>query len=171
MLILVYNLKCMAKKVFESLVEVTNKDSGETTEVRKSVTVSTQGGDKFFMTFIESLSSFYRVSNITDAKLLAKMCSLVEYNSYRVLIPKAVRKEITDELEISPQTMTNSLKRLKDVNLVTGEDGSFEINPNLFWKGSTKERDKILRDKGMDIKIKFMIEDNEPIIKASSKFN
>lgn len=162
----------MAKKIFTSSVEQINKDTGEMVEVNKSVTVSTGGGDKFFMTFIESMSSLYKISCLTDVKLLAKMCCLVDYNGYRVLIPKGVRKEVMEELGINTQTMSNSLKRLKEVGLITGDDGCYEINPNIFWKGSTKERDKILKNDGLEISIKFKCEEKLfGKLKPSKEFN
>lgn len=160
----------MAKKIFNSITTETNKETGESTEIEKSVSVSTGGGDKFFMTFIENLSSFYNISCLTDVKVLASLCSMVEYNSYQVFMPRARRREIMDSLSINTQTMTNSLTRLKTVGLISGSDGMYEINPNVFWKGSTKERDKILRDKGIEIKIKFRIEDSVPAIQPNRDF-
>lgn len=167
-----YNLKCMAKKVFSSNKTLTNKETGEVFEEEKSVTVTTGGGDKFYMTFIENLSSLYNISCITDVKVLSKMCSMAEYNTYRMLMPKAVRKEIMDELDINTQTMSNSLSRLKAINMISGEDGMYEINPTVFWKGSTKERDRLLKTKGIEIKIKFKIDDTpKSIMKPSNKFD
>lgn len=162
----------MAKKIFGSITTVTNKETGESFEEEKTVTVRTEGGDKFYMTFIENLSSLYNIGCVTDVKVLSKMCSMAEYNTYRMLMPKAVRKEIMDELGINTQTMSNALSRLKSVNMISGEDGMYEINPTIFWKGSTKERDRLLKTKGIEIKIKFKIEDEpKSAMKPSDKFN
>ena len=159
----------MAKKVFESLEVSTNIDTGETTENRKSVTVTTGDGDKFFMTFIESMSSFYKISCVTDVKVLARMCCLVEYNTYVVMMPTGRRKEIMDYLKINTQTMTNSLNRLKSIGMISGDNGMYEINPNIFWKGSTKERNRILKKEGLEIKIKFKI-GVSPVLKPNEQF-
>ena len=160
----------MAKKIFSSIITETNKDTGDVTETEKSVTVSSGSGDKFFMTFIENLSSFYNISCLTDVKVLAKMCSMVEYNTYQVFLPSARRKEIMTSLGINTQTMTNALTRLKAVSMISGADGMYEINPNVFWKGSTKERDKLLRTKGIEIKIKFKSEDESSAIQPNKEF-
>lgn len=165
-----YNLECMAKKVFSSIHTETNKETGDVTEVEKSVTVSTGGGDKFFMTFIENLSSFYNISCLTDVKVLAKMCSMVEYNTYQVFMPTARRKDIMVSLSINTQTMTNALTRLKGVGMISGSDGMYEINPNVFWKGSTKERDRLLKTKGIEIKIKFKLEDTVSAVQPNNNF-
>ena len=145
----------MAKKVFESTTLSTNQTTGEVSEDKKSVTVTTPIGDKFFMTFIENMSSFYNISCITDVKVLAKLCTMVGYNTYEVLLPKGRRKDIMDELSINTQTMSNSINRLKGIGMLSGADGSYEINPKVFWKGNTKERDKLLKTKGIEITIKF----------------
>lgn len=170
LLILVYNLKCM-KKVFNSITTETNKDTGEITETEKSVTVSTSSGDKFFMTFLENMSSFYNINCVTDVKVLAKMCSMAEYNTYHMFMPPARRKEIMQELKINTQTMSNALTRLKGIGMVSGSDGMYEINPIVFWKGSTKERDRLLKTKGIEIKIKFKIEDEISSLKPSKQFS
>lgn len=169
LLILVYNLECM-KKVFNSLTTETNKDTGEVTEIEKSVTVTTGGGDKFFMTFLENMSSFYNISCVTDVKVLAKMCSMAEYNTYQMFMPKARRKEIMDEIGINTQTMSNALSRLRGIGMISGSDGMYEINPVVFWKGSTKERERLLKTKGIEIKIKFKIEDEVSALQPSKQF-
>lgn len=164
----------MAKKVFESTTLSTNQTTGEVTEDKKSVTVTTGTGDKFFMTFIENMSSFYNITCITDVKVLAKLCTMVGYNTYEVLLPKAKRKEIMDELGINTQTMSNSINRLKGTGLLNGADGSYEINPEVFWKGSTKERDKLLKTKGIEITIKFKAakedDENNPMKTGNKNF-
>lgn len=165
----VYNLKCMAKKIFNSITTSVNKTTGDIVEDEKSVTVTTASGDKFFMTFIENMSSFYNISCVTDVKVLAKMCELVEYNTYSIILSPKRRKAIIDDLGINTQTMSNSLNRLKGITLISGDNGEYEINPNIFWKGSTKEREKLLKTKGLEIKIQFRIEDKPSAINSFNK--
>ena len=62
---------------------------------------------------------------------------------------------MAEEINVSPNTITNNLKVLKDNNLISGEKGEFLINPQVFWKGELKEREKLLKDN--DVQIIFKI--------------
>jgi predicted transcriptional regulator len=57
------------------------------------------------------------------------MCNNAEFNSGRVLMPAEIRAQITKELDMSANGITNNLKALKDLNLISGEKGVFTINP------------------------------------------
>jgi len=167
--IFVYKTECMGNKRFAIIEERVNQTTGEFVTSRKSVSVETDS-DKFFMTFISEMSSFYKINCLTDVKVLAALCSNAQFNSYTVLLPPSVRKTIMADCGINTQTMSNSMKRLKDLGLVSGADGEYHINPNIFWKGSTNERKKLLADKGLEINIKFTSKSvEEEIIKSENK--
>ena len=52
-------------------------------------------------------------------------------------------------------SLSNHLKKLKDLKLIDGDRGDFIINPQIFWKGDTVTRNKLLADN--EIKIMFKI--------------
>lgn len=83
------------------------------------------------------------------------MCNHAEFNTGRVLLPADVRVQISKDLDMSTGSITNNLKALKDLNLISGEKGVFTINPQIFWKGDEKARKAFMCEQ--EIKIKFSI--------------
>lgn len=87
--------------------------------------------------------------------LFTWMCNHVQTNTNKVLMPPAIRIQISEELNMSSGSITNNLKALKDLNLISGEKGVFTINPQIFWKGDEKARKAFMCEQ--EIKIKFSI--------------
>lgn len=83
------------------------------------------------------------------------LCNHVKFNTNKVLIPAGIRKQISNDLDMSTGSITNNLKALKDLNLISGEKGVFTINPQIFWKGDEKARKAFMCEQ--EIKIKFSI--------------
>lgn len=108
----------------------------------------------FYMTFIKALSAYYKIAN-NAIKVLTWLCEHAEFNTGKVSLTTAKRKEMTDMLGITNNTITNNLKILKVNNLISGENGEFIINPEIFWKGDTTVRDKMIKDE--TFKITFSI--------------
>jgi hypothetical protein len=100
--------------------------------------------ENFFMTYIDAVSSLWNLRSINDRNVLDLLCSFANYNNGIVSLSTKKRKDIIDKLKISQQTLTNSLANLKNLNIITGNNGEFIINPNLFWKGNDEERLKLL---------------------------
>lgn len=140
----------MGKKVLQSVqqTEHTDRGTGEitVTETTKKFSIATSA-ETFYMTFIGAMQGIFAIENLTDVKVLAKMCERAEYNTGKVLMTSNIRKEIMDQLKITPQTMSNSCARLKKLELITGERGTYEINAQVFWKGDTNHRSAILKNK------------------------
>lgn len=88
-------------------------------------------------------------------QLFRWMCTNAKRNTNKVLIPTAIRVQISNDLEMSTGSITNNLKALKDLNLISGEKGVFTINPQIFWKGDEKARKAFMCEQ--EIKIKFSI--------------
>jgi hypothetical protein len=144
----------MAFKRVKNTEHTVNTDTGEVITVQKEYTIGTTT-EAFFLVFLASLQSLYELKSATDIKLLAYLCSTCQFNTNIVHLPKAVRKEICTRLDITNQTLSNSLGALKKLGLLSGDGGSFTINPDVMWKGSIKERDKWMKGEGLDMVIKF----------------
>ncbi len=138
----------------ETQVEYLDSETGElkimTTSKTYSIPVT---NDSFYMTFFENMSGFFKIKSAIELKLIIKICTLAEYNTGKCNITSYLRKDICDELEITNQQFTNNIKSLKNKNLITGERGTYMINPLIFWKGSTKERDNLIKDSILNLKI------------------
>lgn len=136
--------------------EVVNPDTGEIVTIESSKTFTTKiTEDKFYMTFIDYMSPIFGIKPEAAKSLLAWMCSHAEYNTGKVSLSAADRKQICTDLQISNNSITNYLRSLKDLKLIDGERGTFTINPSVFWKGELAARRKLLEDK--DIRITFSI--------------
>lgn len=138
--------------------EIVDPETGEITTLEVSKTFTTKvSQDSFYMTFIKFISPFYNLKSETSQKLLVWMCEHAEFNTGRVLLPTDIRKQITEELKLSNNAITNNLKKLKEFKLITGSNGVFIINPQIFWKGDLKVRETLL--KSNNIRLDFGIEE------------
>lgn len=107
------------------------------------------------MTFIDHIGPLYQLKSDALKNLLNWLNSRAEFNTGKVLLPSGLRKECCEELNISSNTLTNYLKKLKDHRLISGADGIYLINPEIFWKGDTKSRAELMSKE--EIKITFEI--------------
>lgn len=145
----------MGKKKLRQSKEVTTLDpkTGEyvpmTTE--KVFTEVIEDSDKFFMTYIDFISPWFNLKPETAKNVLMWMLQNAQFDTGDVYLPTTRRKEICEALKIQPQTLTNCLSSLKKSRLISGEQGVFKINPQIFWKGSKSERDKMLKNKQVRI--------------------
>lgn len=128
-----------------TVVNQINPETGEQEQIATKKTWSSSfKKDKFYMTFIEFVSPWYELKSDTAKNLLAKMCELAEYNTGVVRLTTAVRKEVCNDLHISPNTLTNNLSLLKSKKLIQGDKGDYIINAQIFWKGDAESREKLL---------------------------
>lgn len=111
--------------------------------------------DKFYMTFIDYMNLIFKVKPEAAKSLLAWVRQHAEYNTGKISISAADRKNICKELNISNNCITNYLRSLKTLNLINGEKGTFMINPEVFWKGELAARKNLLKDN--EIQITFSI--------------
>lgn len=147
----------MAKNFNQVVVkEYVDKDTGEilSYESEKTFTQKIEK-DKFYITYIDFIAPFFKLKSAKAKDLLIWMCNNAEFNSGRVLMPTEIRDQISKELDMSSNGITNNLKALKDLNLISGERGVFTINPQVFWKGDEKARKAFMNEQ--EIKIKFSI--------------
>lgn len=138
--------------------EVINPETGEIVTIETSKTFTTKiTEDQFYMTFVNFLSPIYDLKPERAKDLLIWMLQHAEFNTGIVNLPTATRKVIVEELQMSNNSITNYLKVLKDKKLISGENGVFTINPQIFWKGELAARKQLLKNK--NIQIVFGIEE------------
>lgn len=136
--------------------EYVDKDTGEILSYESEKTFTQKiDKDKFYITYIDFIAPFFQLKSAKAKDLLIWMCNNAEFNTGRVLMPTEVRDKVSKELDISPNGITNNLKALKDLNLISGQKGTFTINPKIFWKGDEKARKAFMNEK--EIQIKFSI--------------
>lgn len=148
----------------KNVVSTTKIDysTGEITEdiQVKNFTVQTTT-DKFYMTFIDFAAPLFDLKQGLDKALIAKLCCMAEFNTGIVKLTTQDRSDICKFLGISKQQLTNSLGRIKKLNLLSGSNGNFLINPKIFWKGDMKSRSEALKDNQIKMVFNFTAEKNE----------
>lgn len=145
----------MAKKLTVHNEEKVDQQTGEVTTIRKTVSITTRNSDEFFMMFVKFISGVFELKSANDIKILIKFCQLAEFNTGAVMIPAGRRKEILTELKMNTSHFSNSINRLKQVGLITGASGSYQLNPIVSWKGDIKTRDTLIHNKGLNFNINF----------------
>jgi DNA-binding MarR family transcriptional regulator len=144
----------MAKRL-RHVEEKHDVQTGELLTISKTFSVKAAKSEEFFFTFLSALNAMSDLSSASDIKILAIFCSIAEYNTGKVVLSKDKRSEIAKKLKVTLQAITNSISRLKKAGLICGNRGVYEINPQYFWKGTTNEREKLLKSEGLNIVIKF----------------
>lgn len=143
----------------QNITKKINTSNGE-----EEVTYSKQytvkiDSDKFYMVFIESIARLFQVKSATDRAILDYMMTVSDFNTNKVRLVADDRKLLADSLGISLQAVSNSISNLRKLKVISGEKGLYFVNPDLMWKGSSEARNQLLRDKGLELKILFQLED------------
>lgn len=134
-----------------------DKDTGElvTTVNSKSVTVSVKQ-DHFYMVYFEQLSSFYKLTSLKEVFILAKLCSMAQWNTGEVIISATTREEIMTEIGIDKAYLSRCITSLCSKELISRiNTNHYLINPNCFWKGSSSSRNDLMRTKKLKLSIEF----------------
>lgn len=111
--------------------------------------------DNFYFTFIDFVAPLFRLRSDSAKTLLVWLCTNAEFNTGVVRLTADDRRQLCETLNMSNNAITNCLKKLKDLNLISGQDGKFTINPQIFWKGEMSVRDRLLQSE--DIQIIFKL--------------
>ena len=143
----------MAK--LQHIEEDINTSTGEVKTIRRTFSVKSKNTEEFFLTFLSGLNAICELTRPSDIKILAQLCVRAQFNTGKVNLTSQDRKDIVEKLKISPQSFSNSINRLKVGGLLSGDRGSYEINPQHFWKGTTDERRNLLTKKSADILLKY----------------
>lgn len=139
--------------------EHVNETTGEVLTTKKTVTFASKSSDEFFMIFVKFIGGFFDLKSTLDMKLLIKFCQIADFNTGVVLLPAGLRKELLLDLDVKNSHLSNSIARLKEAGLISGEQGKYELNPIVAWKGDIKTRDELIRTKGLEFKMKFTSEE------------
>lgn len=142
---------------------VREEKDGSTTTTSKSFAVKAKNSEDFFFTFISFMKPSLKIKSMRDVYVLTKLCMSMEFDSSKVFMPSDRRKSICDELKMKPTHFSNSLASLKDLGILSGGGGVFELNPIFFWKGRTDVRDKMLKEEGLEVKIRFGVKENDEV--------
>ena len=68
-----------------------------------------------------------------------------EVNTGRVVVQSFAQKEAMKELGINTATYYNSLRQLKNLDIIRGTNAIYYVNPNCAWKGTADKRTRFLK--------------------------
>jgi hypothetical protein len=150
----------MAKRITQTIQrEVVDVTTGELVKVDTQKTFTEKiSPDNFYMTFIGYMSPLFNLHSDVARSILDWMCMRAEYNSGVVDLSTSKRQKMCSDLSITSNQVTNNLKKLKELGLITGEKGEFTINPEIFWKGDTKTRQQVLEGKSLKVSFELVEE-------------
>ena len=160
----------MAKhKIFEKRTEVVDPETGEVTGsiTTEKKYVYNLDPDKFYMTFIDFAAPIYKLNSDSAKNVLQWMCCNAEFNTGTVYLTPARLEEMSKYLDIPKQSIYNNIVKLKKLGLVSGERGTFLINPEIFWKGDMQARRQLLEASGNTLSVIFSIAPNENFDKVN----
>ena len=150
----------MAKRITQTIQrEIVDVTTGELVKVDTQKTFTEKiSPDNFYMTFIGYMSPLFNLHSDVARSILDWMCMRAEYNSGIVDLSTSKRQKMCSDLSITSNQVTNNLKKLKELGLITGEKGEFTINPEIFWKGDTKTRQQVLEGKSLKVSFELVEE-------------
>lgn len=148
----------MAKRITQTIQrEIVDVTTGELVKVDTQKTFTEKiSPDNFYMTFIGYMSPLFNLHSDVARSILDWMCMRAEYNSGVVDLSTSKRQKMCSDLSITSNQVTNNLKKLKELGLITGEKGEFTINPEIFWKGDTKTRQQVLEGKSLKVSFELV---------------
>lgn len=148
----------MAKRITQTIQrEIIDVNTGESVKVDTQKTFTEKiNPEHFYMTFIDYIAPLYQLHSEVARRMLDWMCEHAEYNTGIVDLSTSKRQQMCSELNLANNQVTNNLKKLKDLNLITGDKGSFTVNPEIFWKGDAQTRKDILNNKSLQVSFEII---------------
>lgn len=144
--------------IYNQTIETQYVDT-ETGEVKsietQKVFTSKIKPDEFYMTFVDYIGPLYKITNGATKNLLIWLCQHANYNTGTVNLSASIRKQMCIDLNTTNSTISHGIKVLKDSKLLDGEGGTFQINPQIFWKGELSKRKELLDNN--EIRVSFSI--------------
>lgn len=146
----------MLEKINTSQVTTVDVETGEvishTVQEEKQIisTRKVKNQEEFIMVYLQDLSSFLRIDNATQIKLLALIWRDIAYtnpqsNGNVMAILKDDKERWSKEINCSVRTIDNCLATLVKKKLLLSESrGKYKLNPLYYFKGSNTDRRRIL---------------------------
>ncbi len=155
----------MAKKnyVQSEFKDYTDKSTGEvkSIETKKLVNIKIGRDETFWITYCKHIAPIYELTYADDIKIMVKFCEIAEYESGIVHLTAGRRKEMVEQLGMQPSNVSKSLKRLKEKNLIIGDNGEYRVSHLIFWKGDRSKRLDLLRNQGLSMTFNFVMDDSK----------
>ena len=140
--------------------EFTDFETGQTRRVEtKKFESEKVKGDKFYFVFFQYMQNKLKIKSAKTLLLLDEVCKSAEYGTGKVMLPVGEKKRICSVIGLDYRNISKHLRILESLNLIKKEsEGVYLINPQIFWKGSMIDREKLL-GKEFKFNVEFSIEE------------
>lgn len=145
---------------YESSVTNTiiNAQTGEMQEIetKKRMSYRIKDNDEFYMVFYNCLAGTLNIKSKKTIDLLSELCKHAQFNTGIIEVSTNIRRKVCQDADVNLSNFSKHINVLKNAGLLSDRGGgSYLINPQVFWKGDLKEREKLLKDKNFYIEFGF----------------
>lgn len=138
-------------RILKNVDETVDHRSGEIITTHKRFAVPAKNSGEFYMTFVQVMAPLVKLKSVIDIQVLINLCVLMQYNKNVVVLNAGIRTDICKEIGINNSNLSRSLKHLQELGLIVGGNNTYTINEVFFWKGTTDERDRVIKERGISV--------------------
>lgn len=129
-----------------------NPETGELIDTDvdiKTQTILVESKEQFAFTYSAIIGALNKLTG-ADIKMLTYISLKAEYNTNVVVLIKPFLQKLSEEVDLSVDTLKASIANLKKQGIIIPlGSGAYRINPRYFWRGDSTERKN---------KLKFVLE-------------
>ncbi len=115
----------------------------------KTKTILVETKEQFAFTYSSIIGALKNLTG-ADIKMLTYICLKAEYNTNIVVLVKPFLLKLSEEVDLSVETLKASVTNLKRQGVIIPlGSGAYRINPRYYWRGDSTERKN---------KLKFVLE-------------
>lgn len=137
----------------EDRVDITTGEVVSST-TRKVFSTKVDKVDLFFQIYFNQLNGLFGLKE-SELKVIIYLAGIANPLTGGVSLTAGKRKVLIDKLGISTSTLTKAMKALISGDFINGEDGEYLINPQIFWKGSSQDRELAIKTGIFKIIVEF----------------
>lgn len=136
--------KSFLKRAFTNTQIVIDKEGEILQEDVQVIKYLANNKEQFFLVYASLLGLF---QEMTAPEVKVYSYILEHYLSDSVIaLPKGMKQVIAEKLKLKLGTVNNAISKLNDKKLIySTQRGLYKINPRYAFKGSTKERNQMLK--------------------------
>ena len=143
----------MVKREFlNRKVKVVNKKTGEIREAELTKVYSITNSDKFYQMYTNGVTAVLGLKPELCDYVYMWLCA--NQNNNFISVNKVRRKKIAEECNISEPSVVRALKILTDNGILKRETkGNYILNPWYSWSGTANDRNALLENARVSIRI------------------